>query len=181
MFSPKVLDRANVIEFKISEKEMLSFLDKVPNVDLSQIAGALSTMAVDFVSVAKSPIESGFEDSKTLLIKFFSQLKTVNAEFGYRSATEIGRFITLAKEQGHFDENSSVDAAIVQKLLPKLHGSRKKLVPVLTTLWDMCGTGIGLELAEGVPEQTKYPLTADKLLRMYRGALDNGFTSFAEA
>ena len=45
----------------------------------------------------------------------------------------------------------------------------------------MCETGIGLELAEGVPEQTKYPLTADKLLRMYRGALDNGFTSFAEA
>lgn len=181
MFSPKVLDRANVIEFKISEKEMSSFLDKVPNVELSHIAGALSSMAVDFVSIAKSSIESGFEESKALLIKFFSQLKTVNAEFGYRSATEIGRFIALAKEQGHFNENKSVDAAIVQKLLPKLHGSRKKLVPVLTTLWDMCETGIGLELAEGVPEQTKYPLTADKLLRMYRGALDNGFTSFAEA
>lgn len=181
MFSPKVLDRANVIEFKISEKEMSSFLDKVPNVQHSNIEGALSSMAVDFVSIAKSSIESGFEDSKAFLIKFFSQLKNVNAEFGYRSATEIGRFIALAKEQGHFNENNSVDAAIVQKLLPKLHGSRKKLVPVLTTLWDMCETGIGLELAEGVPEQTNYPLTADKLLRMYRGALDNGFTSFAEA
>ena len=58
---------------------------------------------------------------------------------------------------------------------------RKKLVPVLSTLWEMCGTGIGIELANEVPEQTKYPLTADKLLRMYRGAIDNGFTSFAEA
>jgi len=57
----------------------------------------------------------------------------------------------------------------------------KKLVPVLSTLWEMCGTGIGIELANEVPEQTKYPLTADKLLRMYRGAIDNGFTSFAEA
>lgn len=181
MFSPKVLDRANVIEFKISEKEMTSFLGTVPNVSLDVISGTVASMGVDFVSIAKSPIESGFEDSKDMLIKFFSQLKTVNAEFGYRSATEIGRFIALAKEQGHFVDNESIDAAIVQKLLPKLHGSRKKLVPVLTTLWDMCDAGIGIELADEVPEQTKYPLTADKLLRMYRGAIDNGFTSFAEA
>ena len=181
MFSPKVLDRASVIEFKISEKEMEAFLGKVPSVNLDNITGAVSSMAIDFVSLAKASIESGFDDSKEMLIKFFSQLKTVNAEFGYRSATEIGRFIALAKNQGHLDDNDSVDAAIVQKLLPKLHGSRKKLVPVLTTLWNLCETGIGIELANEVPDQTKYPLTADKLLRMYRGAIDNGFTSFAEA
>lgn len=181
MFSPKVLDRASVIEFKISEKEMTLFLGKVPSVNLDNIAGAVSSMAVDFVALAKASVESGFDDSKDMLIKFFSQLKTANAEFGYRSATEIGRFIALAKNQGHLNDNDSIDAAIVQKLLPKLHGSRKKLVPVLSTLWDMCETGVGIELANEVPEQTKYPLTADKILRMYRGAIDNGFTSFAEA
>ena len=181
MFSPKVLDRANVIEFKISEKEMMSFLGTVPNVSLDAISGTVSSMGVDFVSIAKSPIESGFEDSKDMLIKFFSQLKTVNAEFGYRSATEIGRFIALAKAQGHLVDNESVDAAIVQKLLPKLHGSRKKLVPVLSALWDMCEPGVGIALAESVPITVKYPLTADKIFRMYRGAIDNGFTSFAEA
>lgn len=181
MFSPKVLDRASVIEFKISEKEMESFLGKVPSVNLDNIAGTVSSMAADFVALAKASIESGFGDSKEMLIQFFSQLKKVNAEFGYRSATEIGRFIALAKNQGHLNDNDSVDAAIVQKLLPELHGSRKKLVPVLSTLWEMCGTGIGIELANEVPEQTKYPLTVDKLLRMYRGAIDNGFTSFAEA
>lgn len=181
MFSPKVLDRANVIEFKISESEMSSFLGTTPNVNIDAIAGTVSSMGVDFVAIAKRPIESGFEESKEMLIKFFSQLKTVNAEFGYRSATEIGRFVALAKAQGNLADNDSIDAAIVQKLLPKLHGSRKKLVPVLTTLWDMCDAGIGIELADKVPEQTKYPLTADKLLRMYRGAIDNGFTSFAEA
>ena len=181
MFSPKVLDRASVIEFKISEKEMESFLGKVPGVNLDSIAGTVSSMAVDFVALAKASVESGFDESKDMLLKFFSQLKKVNAEFGYRSATEIGRFIALAKNQGHLDDNDSVDAAIVQKLLPKLHGSRKKLVPVLTTLWDLCETGIGIELANEVPDQAKYPLTADKLLRMYRGAIDNGFTSFAEA
>ena len=34
---------------------------------------------------------------------------------------------------------------------------------------------------ENVPASTKYPLSADKILRMYYGATDNGFTSFAEA
>lgn len=181
MFSPKVLDRANVIEFKIDDVEMDEYLKAAPVVDLSNIEGALAEMAPEFVRLSTSQVETDFEQSRLLLLSFFKALKSVNAEFGYRTASEMGRFISLAQTEGKLPEDSAVDAAIVQKLLPKLHGSRKKLVPVLTTLWDMCGTGIGLELAEGVPEQTKYPLTADKILRMYRGALDNGFTSFAEA
>ena len=32
-----------------------------------------------------------------------------------------------------------------------------------------------------VPKDAKYPLTADKIVRMYKYAIDNGFTSFAEA
>lgn len=181
MFSPKVLDRANVIEFKIDDVEMDEYLKAAPVVDLSNIEGALAEMAPEFVRLSTSQVETDFEQSRTLLLSFFKALKSVNAEFGYRSASEMGRFISLAQTEGNLPEDSAVDAAIVQKLLPKLHGSRKKLVPVLTTLWDMCETGVGIELANEVPEQTKYPLTADKLLRMYRGAIDNGFTSFAEA
>ena len=181
MFSPKVLDRANVIEFKINESEMRGVLEAAPIVDLGIIEGAIADIAPEFVNVAKSPVETEFEGTSALLLGFFKALKSVNAEFGYRSASEIGRFITLAHDKGNLPIEKAVDAAIVQKLLPKLHGSRKKLVPVLTTLWDMCDAGIGIELADEVPEQTRYPLTADKLLRMYRGAIDNGFTSFAEA
>lgn len=183
MFSPKVLDRANVIEFKIDENDMLSYLDKEVHVDVKSISGSLCDMAVNFVELSKNPVETGFDDSKDMLLRFFNKLKSVNAEFGFRSAMEIGRFIALSRSLGTLEEEKAVDAAIVQKLLPKLHGSRKKLCPALSALWSICmpDTEPGIEKATDVPTSTKYPLTADKILRMYRSATDNGFTSFAEA
>ena len=76
--------------------------------------------------------------------------KGVNAEFGYRSATEIFRFICQAKSNDDaapkLTDAEILDAAIVQKLLPKLHGSRKKLEPVLERLWKLCFTGSGKDL-----------------------------------
>ena len=183
MFSPKVLDRANVIEFKIDEDDMTTYLDSSVNVEIEKIVGSLSSMAVNFVELSKTPVASGFTDSKDVLLLFFKQLKSVNAEFGYRSASEIGRFIALSRSLKTLDDEKAVDAAIVQKLLPKLHGSRKKLCPVLSALWTICmpAGDAGIDKATGVPATTKYPLAADKILRMYRGATDNGFTSFAEA
>ncbi len=184
MFSPKVLDRANVIEFKISSEDMVTFLDKHPNPQISRIQSTLAEDASEFVRLSSSIVESDMSNSKDILIASFKQLKLVNAEFGYRSASEIGRFIALFKSLTGMTDNDAIDAAIVQKLLPKLHGSRKKLEPVLKALWTMCGTGNELDMnlsADSIPNETKYKLTADKILRMYKGAVNNSFTSFAEA
>ncbi len=180
MFSPKVLDRANVIEFKVDEEDMKEFLDTNPNVDIKIVCGKAASMAADFVRIAGDKIAPSTIANETLN-SFFIQLKKVNAEFGYRSASEIGRFISLAKDS--MGDDKAVDAAIVQKLLPKLHGSRKKIVPVLKELWTLCGISIDMEEMEilEVPDDVKFPLTADKIVRMYKCAIDNGFTSFAEA
>lgn len=180
MFSPKVLDRANVIEFKVDEKDMAKFLSSNPKVDIEKANGNAAPMAADFIRIASEKVEFTTIANETLK-SFFVQLKKVNAEFGYRSATEIGRFISLAKDS--MSDDKAVDAAIVQKLLPKLHGSRKKIVPVLKELWTLCGISIDMEEMEflEVPKDAKYPLTADKIVRMYKCAIDNGFTSFAEA
>ena len=181
MFSPKVLDRANVIEFKVSEKDMESFLINAPVVDMSNLNGSASNMAADYVRIASESIEIS-KEANNVLKEFFKQLKTVNAEFGYRTATEIGRFISLSKDT--LDVNDAIDVALVQKLLPKLHGSRKKIVPVLKELWKLCGAPNSLEehnLLDDLPIEINYKLTADKVLRMYRCAIENGFTSFAEA
>jgi len=177
MFSPKVLDRANVIEFKVSEDEMTSFLDQSPVVDLTKI-DKIADQAADFVRIAKTTIAAG-NAANDVLKAFFKPLKEVNAEFGYRTAAEIGRFIGLANSMT-LDE--AIDSAIVQKLLPKLHGSRKKIVPVLKALWTICVPGVELENAlVSDADRSKYPLAADKILRMYNSAVENGFTSFAEA
>ena len=182
MFSPKVLDRANVIEFKVGEKDMDEFLTNAQSVDVDSASGVLSSEAVDFVKIASEKVVPS-SIANDVLKNFFSQLKTVNAEFGYRTASEIGRFIGLAKQVAGMADDEAIDCAIVQKLLPKLHGSRKKIVPVLKELWSLCEAGdkIDEKTSMEVPKGTKYSLSADKILRMYQCAIDNGFTSFAEA
>ncbi|MBO7587418.1 MAG: AAA family ATPase [Bacteroidales bacterium] len=184
MFSPKVLDRANVIEFKIAPDEMDKYLGKKVNINLKAGYSACADMADDFVNKANSQVEKD-EKNKDVLLSFFKELKKVNAEFGYRTVNEISRYLHFA--EGDLEDDSAIDTAILQKLLPKLHGSRKKLVPTLTALWDIClnngnTTKIDTETEKlNFQEGFKYPESAEKIKRMYDAVIDNGFTSFAEA
>ncbi len=181
MFSPKVLDRANVIEFKIAPDEMKKYLNEKKDIHLEKAFSACADMAEDFVNKAKSQIQIDNNDEKTVLLSFFTELKKVNAEFGYRTVNEISRYLHFA--DGELNADSAIDTAILQKLLPKLHGSRKKLVPVLTSLWNLClKDGFTKEIdAEFIKNDFKYPESAEKIQRMYNAVVDNGFTSFAEA
>ena len=184
MFSPKVLDRANVIEFKISSDEMENFLNEMKNVDRCSINGKAAGMGADFVNLANvKELDKDDEAVKTLQ-NFFKELKKVNAEFGYRTATEIFRYIAQAKKNDDTEDKLTshdiLDAAIIQKLLPKLHGSRKKLEPVLAQLWKLCFIE-EVHIARENVDKAIYKESADKILRMYEAANANGFTSFAEA
>lgn len=184
MFSPKVLDRANVIEFKIAADEMDDYLGKKVNIDIKKAHSACADMAVDFVNKANSQVEKD-EKNKDVLLSFFRELKKVNAEFGYRTVNEISRYLHFV--DGNLDSDTAIDTAILQKLLPKLHGSRKKLVPVLTALWNICLNENEAIKIDEEPEEIrfqdglKYPGSAEKIKRMYDAVVDNGFTSFAEA
>ena len=188
MFSPKVLDRANVIEFKISIDEMAEFLDGVKQVDCSSICGNAAGMGADFVRLTNCKEFENGKATAEILKAFFTELKSVNAEFGYRSATEIFRFISLAHKNDDTAEKMSkeevLDVAILQKLLPKLHGSRKKLEPALKGLWKLCFEASikdTMQISRENIEKAIYKESADKILRMYESAYANGFTSFAEA
>ncbi len=185
MFSPKVLDRANVIEFKISDTEMEQFLGQDMNIDVHAADGTCANMGQDFVEKATSKATDNSELAQRTLLEFFKVLKKVNAEFGYRSATEIYRFIANAKACAEdMKEDEILDAAIVQKLLPKLHGSRKKMEPALKALWGLCMKDDHKTEAvtrENAEQYAKFKEAADKIQRMMQTALDNGFTSFAEA
>ena len=180
MFSPKVLDRANVIEFKIADDEMEHYLGETVKIEMRKAETACADMALDFVNKAQSQVAKD-DKQKDVLLSFFKELKKVNAEFGYRTVNEISRYLHFA--DGEMENDETIDTAILQKLLPKLHGSRKKLVPVLTSLWQLClNNGITKEIdAEFSATDFKYPESAEKIQRMYNAVVDNGFTSFAEA
>ena len=239
MFSPKVLDRAQVIEFRVKHNEMADFVGhwedanhnicestaagatwvagKATQIDLSKLAdangvGKGAKYAESFLEQAlkrgeKKPSDQPVpaapaghpanpdtgriplqEIAKTLNA-FFKELAALGAEFGYRSASEILSFCGYYLDTGaKIDE--AIDAAIVQKLLPKVHGSRRKLVEYLKAMWKLClkdGKTSTLETLFApnstltVEGEAKYPLSAEKISRMYKAAIENGFASFAEA
>jgi len=215
MFSPKVLDRANVIEFRITKKEIEDFLKNTNKIDLNKLLepetkmGLGASMAEDFVKTAKSNF-IGDSDSNEKLIVFFNELKKAGAEFGYRSASDISRLISILNSMTNNTEsdgnnklpnNDFIDIAIMQKLLPKLHGSRSKLNPILLTLAKFCVED-GIEIIKDKHKEKVfidsylkevddkentlnikilYPISFEKIVRMYNNALTNGYTSYAEA
>lgn len=210
MFSPKVLDRANVIEFRTKADELENYLGNSTKPNLSKLDGKGACFGKAFVDMAqKSALIPS--DVKVLfnceILLFFKALQPQGAEFGYRTAYEGLRFIYFYKLLGnHPDGDTSwfqgaFDCVIFQKLLPKLHGSRSKLGPVLKKMWFLCvnnlkeRTGDQLKAAEEsarstdkmaepiliVPVSAPYPLSAEKIGRMWRLLIENGFASFAEA
>lgn len=191
MFSPKVLDRANVIEFRVTEAEMRQYLNSNTKLDLESLHARGASMAASFVALAtdKELAATNTEQLRNELLKFFVELKKSGAEFGYRSASEINRFAAVVnKLEPNWKHEQIMDAAIMQKLLPKVHGSRKKLEPILKKLGELClhDTTVFADYIKNgedsiVPEKIKYPASMEKIARMYRALLENSFTSYAEA
>ena len=143
MFSPKVLDRANVLEFRVSGSELKAFLKNPVAVDFSKLDAGGKEYGSRFSALAQRPTrlpdaERGMFEAELCL--FFEALQTANAEFGFRVAKEGASFLHFHKLLGGADWsfNAAMDAQILQKLLPKLHGSRNVLEPVLCTLATLC-------------------------------------------
>lgn len=191
MFSPKVLDRANVIEFRLTDREMEEFLKGDPKIDLTKLKSKGATMALDFVYLSNINTVSLDENTQQTLLMFFKELKTLGAEFGYRSANEIGKLMfNLGKIDSKMSQENKIDIAIMQKMLPKLHGSRSKLNPVLEKLGKLClkdGANWNDYIKEGVSidiekdAHVMYKMSFEKIIRMYKNAMTNGFASYAEA
>jgi hypothetical protein len=210
MFSPKVLDRANVIEFRISETELLSFLDAPTKPNLSVIGGqgeAFGHAIVEAATKSLTPFAGTLKTKfdSTMLI-FFKVLSAGGNEFGYRVVHEAARFIDAYKKIGSYSHDDAdwfddaFDCVIAQKFLPKLHGSRAKLAPILKKLWFLCvnaeienseklvemletisrSTGKDYEPSVSIPDDARFKVSAEKIGRMARLLNENGFTSFAE-
>lgn len=185
MFSPKVLDRANVIEFRIEKYDMQRFLEAP--LRPKNIANSGSSMGQHFLELAQLEITTRPDSSLTNVLAFFEQLQQAGAEFGYRTAAEINRLMHYLNALGLTDGDEQLDIVILQKLLPKLHGSRRKLIPILEKMAEGCVDttrhgAIRDYLASGqFDDAVLQPLTMGKLHRMYRSANDNGFASYAEA
>lgn len=173
MFSPKVLDRANVIEFRATADDIAAFLDAPSKVDMGALAGKGATFGPAFVAEASAGAQldvTTAADLKARLTEIFGTLAKIGAEFGFRTAFEITRFTHFhAKLSGEgWQFKDALDAQVLQKLIPKLHGSERKLGPVLEALAEFC-------------EKYDCSHSLEKIQRMQSRLRTDGFTSSAEA
>lgn len=195
MFSPKVLDRANTIEFRLTEKDLADFIASDIKLEMDLLKAQGANMSDGFMAMALKETDKNLKPTEADLKLFFSELKKSGAEFGYRTASEIGRLMHMLKELGESGDNL-LDIAIMQKLLPKLHGSRNKLTKVLPILGVFClkdNTKIKedyldkfvsnslTEVELKADTNIKYKISFEKICRMYKNAVENGFASYAEA
>ena len=94
------------------------------------------------VQVCPFKLRRPFEREMTL---FFDVLRRHNSEFGYRVVHESSRFLNFYQSLCGYSGNDDTwfprafDALIIQKFLPKLHGSRAKLEGLLWALAWACG------------------------------------------
>ncbi|GEM_PF-1254397 len=188
MFSPKVLDRANTIEFRVSTGD----LERQPLLGGRPRAAAAGA-AADLRGVLEVATTSSWAEGQRpgWLPEFASELRKLHAllstagfEFGYRTYAEATRFACIHHAMGAQTLESSLDLQVVQKVLPRLHGARRRLEPVLCAVarFAFDGEVSGDEVfdPEKVAGAARLPRSFDKLLRMTVKVRANQFASFAE-
>jgi energy-coupling factor transporter ATP-binding protein EcfA2 len=217
MFSPKVLDRANVIEFRASEASLQDYLASPKRVDVTGLDGQGVQFAPAFVRAAQAElaIDALVDPFRRLAAEeallLFRVLADFGMEFGPRTVHEMLRYMTLAmkeRDPGADEARSDIlrealDVQVLQKILPRLNGSRSRLEPVLRSMavycstaheWDsgsIANTEALLESAAAAEEEVSdelstavtlfLPLSHAKLSRMFRRLVQDGFVNFAEA
>ena len=188
MFSPKILDRANVFEFRVEANDLQTDLRK-PVACREGDDGLVQT----FLSIAMDDrwqLDHPSPDQPALashLRSVHSLLGLESFEFGFRVFYEATRFAAILTSAGEAKELAALDLQIMQKVLPRLHGSRRKLEPVLKSL-GLFAFQLEVDPASAEmfdPEQLReiqpiLPISFDKIRRMTHAVRANQFASFTE-
>ncbi len=188
MFSPKVLDRANTIEF--NEVHLASYGGVAP-----PEAGGFRLrdgIGLDELLVYQKPSPEDWKElqpaPKARLRALHALLMPYHLHFGYRVANEVARYLNLAVANvGPDSLDAAFDLQVLQKVLPKFAGNRARLERPLWGLLQWCvdpeadlaaQSAVNLDSID--PHEGTYPRSAAKLKRMIRTLQSVGFVSFVE-
>ncbi len=158
MFSPKVLDRANVIEFKMTLPHVEKFLEtgRSESADVEVLASEdcekagrafldLSLRARGLNGPRQLADPPDILNFTNTIKDLFVIMQAVNMEFAYRTMNEVLRYVRVSYEltadKAGWKWQDCMDAQILQKILPKLHGSRRKIEHMLVALSSYCVSG----------------------------------------
>lgn len=192
MFSPKVLDRANTLEFRVETDDLRADLrrpDDCEPGEPSRVRGFLEIAADE-----DWHLEHGASDAERFVEHFRDLHRSLEGgfSFGHRVLYEALRFAALHEEAGGDALEDALDLQVLQKILPRVHGSRRRVEPVLRALgrfcWDLEPADGGGGPTDGFdptddaldPDEAALPRSFDKVRRMTERLRTNQFVSFTE-
>jgi len=186
-FSPKVLDRANVIEF--NEVDLASY-GGTSSSSNSFVLTSLPTFG-DSVLAKGDDFRNAPQLFKDDVKKLLDVLQPYNLHFGYRVINEMSLFIQnsitfIGNSQSIID--AAIDIQISQKILPKLNGAFGKLDEPIRKLIELLANNNGLNYSNidiaSVNNidfsQSRFPESLNKLCKLYKNLVFNGFASYLE-
>ena len=187
--SPKVLDRANVIEF--NEVDLNEYFNNVNTGDASKF---VLHKVPDFTKPSVSSKKVSMELPETVkkeIININDILKKYNLHFGYRVASEIALYVSHVSEYviTPNDEilNKALDYQIIQKILPKINGTQAKIEKAVLELFNsFTGAEIDVEnvdpaaIAAFDVSDSRYPLAVSKIKNIHSKLSIYGFASSIE-
>lgn len=186
MFSPKVLDRANTFEFRVNTTDLEDDLRKpLPGEpgDDDLIRGFLA-IATDEEWHRHHPA-AGLGEFTAYLRQVHEILTKADFEFGHRAFYEAIRYLGMLHAAGERDALVALDNQVLQKVLPRLHGSVRRLESTLRALGQFCfdltyqpDGEISFDPLRPPAGEPRLPLAFRKLQRMYHNLRVNQFTSF---
>lgn len=144
MFSPKVLDRSNVIEFNdIDLNGAYGF--NLNHEELSQRELSLTEDELNLsIKLATSKetiwVSTNYPTEFKVVVDIFEILKSKNKHFGYRVFNEISAYVQNYLTHLPTDVVIAFDNQILQKILPKLNGDVDEMEEILLNLKDTVPT-----------------------------------------
>lgn len=191
LFSPKVLDRANTFEFRVRSHDLMPDARK-PSAcrqgDAALVAGLVAMSTNDAWQHGRAQKDVSAIADK--LRRLHSILSAYGFEFGHRVFYEALRFTAFASAAGLSGTAEILDRIVFQKILPRLHGSRRRLELPLLALAHFCRDLSDVAAEDRLlalrPEESsegqspQLPDAYDKVCRMLRALRTNQFASFTE-
>lgn len=193
MFSPKVLDRANTLEFRVESSELTTEARKPQSTPEGP-----SELVRGFLEISRDSSwhltwpATGLKQFADYLRDVHQLLNDGGFEFGHRVFYEAVRFASMLEVSGDPALENALDLQILQKVLPRLHGSRRRLEPTLCALGRFCldfhkatentrqHSQLPFDPLAPTSLQPRLPRSFEKIRRMMRNLRANQFASFTE-
>lgn len=184
-FSRKVLDRANSIEMNEVDLNWIN-TNSAPVESLSNITNALFLTSYLTASELPDSERNSISSEMELLQQVNKILQKADLHFAYRVRDEIAFYLILNKKHDLIDSRLAFDFQLVQKILPRIHGSSERVQTVLVEILnliegkDFRSSNFEFSMLDGKIEidNLKYRRASKKIIFMLKRFDDDRFTSF---